>query len=505
MKRIAFIMGFIALVLTACGPQSENKGQTQANSHDHGDVMVQLVTYNNDFELYVEASPLVAGGHAEVLVHITRLSDFKPLPSGNVTVSLQSGGEADTQTAEETTSMGIYSFHLHPHAAGSAKLTFKIESDEGVSSLTMDGLRVYDDEHDAIHTAEEEIISDPNAINFTKEQSWKVNFSTAEVREESFGQVIKTGAMVKSSASDRASLVARTAGIVSFSEDNIYVGTAVRSGEELFRITGSGMAGNNTHVRYMEARNNYEESKANYERMLSLAEEKIVPESELLAAKRKYETDKVVYESLKANFDGGEQIVKSSESGYVHNIYVSNGQFVEEGQVLLEVARNEMLVLMAEVEQKYAADLDHIRTAHIRLVQEDKTYTLEELNGKISSVGRSVNPDNYLIPLRFEIENASGLLPGSFVELFVITEGEEAALTIPNGALLEEQANYFVMVQLTPELFVKREVLIGASDGIKTAIRSGLHAGERVVDRGAVLVKLSQGAGALDPHAGHVH
>ena len=30
-------------------------------------------------------------------------------------------------------------------------------------------------------------------------------------------------------------------------------------------------------------------------------------------------------------------------------------------------------------------------------------------------------------------------------------------------------------------------------------------AGERVVTKGAISLKLSQGAAALDPHAGHVH
>ena len=33
----------------------------------------------------------------------------------------------------------------------------------------------------------------------------------------------------------------------------------------------------------------------------------------------------------------------------------------------------------------------------------------------------------------------------------------------------------------------------------------GVAPGERVVSKGGVLLKLSQGAAALDPHAGHVH
>ena len=65
--------------------------------------------------------------------------------------------------------------------------------------------------------------------------------------------------------------------------------------------------------------------------------------------------------------------------------------------------------------------------------------------------------------------------------------------------------NYFVYVQLTPEFFEKREVKIGQTDGQRTEILSGLNGKERVVAKGAVLVKLTQATGTLDAHSGHVH
>ena len=85
------------------------------------------------------------------------------------------------------------------------------------------------------------------------------------------------------------------------------------------------------------------------------------------------------------------------------------------------------------------------------------------------------------------------------------TQGSTKALTIPNSALLEEQGFYFVFVQITPELFEKREVKIGGSDGLKTEIIKGISSSERIVTKGAVLIKLSQASGALDAHSGHVH
>ena len=71
--------------------------------------------------------------------------------------------------------------------------------------------------------------------------------------------------------------------------------------------------------------------------------------------------------------------------------------------------------------------------------------------------------------------------------------------------MVEEQANYFVFIQLTPELFEKREVKIGLTDGISTEIISGLTKNDRIVTKGAIIVKLAAVSNSLDPHAGHVH
>jgi multidrug efflux pump subunit AcrA (membrane-fusion protein) len=54
-------------------------------------------------------------------------------------------------------------------------------------------------------------------------------------------------------------------------------------------------------------------------------------------------------------------------------------------------------------------------------------------------------------------------------------------------------------------LFEKRLVVPGVTDGRNTRINSGINSGERIVTNGAISLKLAQGTGALDPHAGHVH
>jgi hypothetical protein len=104
-----------------------------------------------------------------------------------------------------------------------------------------------------------------------------------------------------------------------------------------------------------------------------------------------------------------------------------------------------------------------------------------------------------------QIDNKGAFVSGGFVEIYLKTLSSTQALTIPNVALLEEQGIYFVFVQIHPELFEKREVKVGVSDGLKTEIVKGITQQERVVTEGAILVKLAQATGTLDAHSGHNH
>jgi hypothetical protein len=54
-------------------------------------------------------------------------------------------------------------------------------------------------------------------------------------------------------------------------------------------------------------------------------------------------------------------------------------------------------------------------------------------------------------------------------------------------------------------VFEKREVKIGTTDGMRTEIKSGISSLDRIVCKGAILVKLAQSSGTLDAHSGHVH
>jgi RND family efflux transporter MFP subunit len=502
MKNYVFVISLvIATALNAC----HNHSAETDSEHDHDDVKVLITGYSEKFELFAEADPFAVGVTSSILVHLTHIENFKPLQEGKVTLSMIIGTKGIRQTIEKAERPGIYRFSLTPETEGLARIILDIETGTTKQQIEVRGIGVYADEHTAIHEAEGNAVQETNAFAFTKEQSWKIDFATEHPLIEPFGQSIKTTAQIQPAQGDEVIVTAKTNGVVTIPNNGLLEGKTVSAGELLLTISGSGLAENSWNVKFAEAKNNFEKAKADFERMSQLAKDKIIPEKELLAAKTDFENAKALYDNMNENFNAKGQRVVSPLNGYAKQLFVQNGQYIEVGHPIITVSQNKNLLITADVQQKFAPVLGAIVSANIRTLYDNKTYTLKELNGKIVSYGRSVNPDNFMIPVILQIDNKGSFVPGGFVELYLKLLTNSVALTVPNTALLEEQGQFFVMVQVTPELFEKREVKIGSTDGVKTEVLRGLNENERIVSKGAMLVKLAQAAAALDPHSGHVH
>jgi RND family efflux transporter MFP subunit len=500
MKSRIYLFVIVALFIAGC-----NLKRDAEIKEEHEDPKFQYTAYSNDFELFAEADAFVAGETANVLSHFSILPDFKAVENGSIMLILTVNGKETDQTLEKPTRKGIFSFDIKPETAGKGALKFEITNEKGSFEVLVPEITVFANHDEAHKAGDSVVVSKTNTTVFTKEQSWKVDFATDFPRNEPFGQIIKTTAQIQSAQGDEIIVSAKTNGIVMISGNAVLEGKDVSKGQILFSISGSELADNNISVRYAEAKNNLEKAKADYERATELAQDKIVSAKDLLVAKNQYENAKAVFDNLNNNFNASGQSVKSPMSGFVKQVLVKNGTYVDAGQPILTVSQNRTLLLQAEVQQKYAPILGSINSANIRTLHDNKTYTFEQLNGKVLSFGKATNSDNYLIPVTFQIDNSGSFISGGFVELYIKTVTNNQALTVLNSALLEEQGIFYVYVQVNPELFEKREVKIGGTDGLSTEILNGITANDRVVTRGAIMIKLAQATGTLDAHSGHVH
>ena len=521
-------------VSAEAGGHSDHAHGDEAHSHDHedghdhgheGEGHLLLTAYSDGLEFFAETGTFVAGQEVSVLLHVTELQDFKPYVGEDVSVCLvpkgesagdncgncshghgteaepEIEGEGHTHQHEGKTEVqGIYRFCVRAEAEGEANLVFSADGQR--ASIPV---RVFGSASEASEYAESLEARSSNGAVFPKEKSWSVDFATEEAVLEPFGQVIRATSRVQPSQEEVFTVSALTDGVVSIGAKALVEGREVRKGETLCIVKGSGTADENLATKYARAEADYNFARNEYERKKALASDRIVSESELRQAEAAFEIAKAVFENLKGNFDASGQSAKSPIEGFVTSVTVSNGQFVRAGDPIATVSRSRSLLVVAEIQPRYSACLKDICGATFKDMDSGRIWTLDELGGKVVSYGKSVSSDSPLIPVTFSVPNKGGFIPGSFLQTRIITRSETPAITLPTTSLIEEQGNYFVYRQLTPEYFEKTPVTIGASDGLRTEIRSGLSAGERVVSKGAMFVKLAQASGALDPHAGHNH
>ena len=123
--------------------------------------------------------------------------------------------------------------------------------------------------------------------------------------------------------------------------------------------------------------------------------------------------------------------------------------------------------------------------------------------GNLLSTGRAAETNSFYVPVSFEFDNQGDIVPGSFVEIFLLSTPMPNVIVLPRTALTEEQGLNFVYIQLDEEGYKRQEVTLCADNGIDVQILSGVNAGDAVVTKGAYQVRLASASSAI-PH-GHAH
>ena len=361
---------------------------------------------------------------------------------------------------------------------------------------------VHDHEHEHEHTADEHTgETHAGEIAFKKAQAEAVGLQTRKVTPGAFTNVIKASGRVLAAQGEESTIVATVPGVVVFGKLPFIEGTAVRKGQPILNLASSNLSEGNVAIRTQSA---YEKAKKEYERMQSLIGDKIVSAKDFEQARLNYENAKTAWEAVKGKQTSDGVSVVAPQNGYLKNLLVKEGDYVSVGQPLATVTQNNRLMLRAEVSEKYYQSLPVIRSANFRTPYDDQTYQLSELHGRLLSYGKSSDANAFYIPVTFEFDNKGAIIPGSFVEIYLLTAPMENVISVPTSALIEEQGIYSVFVKEHEEAYRKVSVTLGADNGKEVQILSGLKAGDEVVTEGAYQIKLASASNAIPAHT-HNH
>ena len=340
--------------------------------------------------------------------------------------------------------------------------------------------------------------SNPDEIILPPEKAKAAGVASMEIQPKAFRQVIKASGEVQAAQGNESTIVASVSGVVSF-QRSVTEGMQVGKGATIMTISASKLQDGDPAER---ARIAYEAAKADFDRASRLVESQIVSQKEFNAIKEKYENAKVAYEAIAKNQTKSGVAVSAPMGGYIKNLLVKEGDYVAVGQPLATVTQNNRLFLRADVSERYYKYLNGITSANFKTPYDNQVYELEALNGKLLSYGKSAG--SFYVPVTFSFDNKGDIIPGSFVEIYLLSKDMENTIALPVEALTEEQGLYFIYIQKCAESYKKQEVKLGASNGKEVQVLSGVNPGDKVVVKGAYHVKLASASNALPAHS-HEH
>src|SRR5512133_2244985 len=182
--------------------------------------------------------------------------------------------------------------------------------------------------------------------------------------------------------------------------------------------------------------------------------------------------------------------VSSNTSGIVTARYVNNGDHINAGTVLYEVADLSRVWILFDA---YESDLQFLRTGDV-VGFTVQALPGESFSGRIEFIDPVIDPITRVAKVRLEIFNQSGRLkPEMFVTGIVKARLDEyrKELVVPKSAVLwtGERSIVYVKQPDTDQPMCKmREINLGPMLGNSYVITGGLQEGEEIVTQGAFSV-----------------
>lgn len=353
----------------------------------------------------------------------------------------------------------------------------------------------HDADHKHDHDGEEKEENHKGVIVLEPETAELMGVRTAIVKAEPFSEVIKVSGVITDAPSGSGVVTAPVSGTVSFAP-GITQGCSVSAGSAIATVSTDKVAGGNTNLAAKAA---LDAARRELDRLKPLYEDRLVTASDYNAAVRAYDEARANYSSAAASGHA-----TAPCAGIITALNVSSGQFVNAGDPIATISSNKKLTLRADVPQRYYASLRDIDDARIRLPYGKEAVTLSTLGGKRVAAAASASSDvpGY-VPVYFTFDNDGSLVRGAGVEVYLLGRSGAPVISVPVGALSEQQGRMFVFVRLDEDCYRKTPVTTGHTDGFKTEIVSGLSEGEDVVVEGAVTVRLAESSGNVPE--GHTH
>lgn len=504
------VLSFLMLA-TACAGRTPDQPAGASAEPDP----LSVTQWTGKTELFAEYPPLVVGQTSRFAIHLTRLDTFKALTVGRVEVRLTGGNAPEEVFMTAAPSRpGIFGVDVKPARAGTRDMTIAVQLTGLDDQHQVNGVSVHPDQAAADREAASEDAA-PEGISFLKEQQWVLDFATAVVRDGPVRESLRVAASIAARPGGAADSVAPIDGRLARVID-APVGTLVTAGQEMARVLPPPGSPNDLprlDQARTEATTALELATRDRERAERLVSAGAAPQrrlEEARAAEAQAQARSTGAAAQLAQFQSARSASGSADAAFVVRSPVA-GSIVERSATTgANVAAGSVLFRVVDARQVHArGQVPEAELGKVRLVQSAEIEVPGQPDrlpaGRFVSVGRALDPQTRTVPIAFAFDNQrSGLAIGQTVFLHLLMGEAPARPVVPASAIVDDAGRPIVFVQREGETFDRRPVTLGVRAGDLVQVVEGLKVGERVVTKGAYLVRLSS-LSTQAPSHGHVH
>lgn len=333
-------------------------------------------------------------------------------------------------------------------------------------------------------TVEEESVPDigNDTIQLSKVQFESSNMALGTLQSLPFQQYVKTMGMIDVPPENKASISSYFEGTVK--NLKLLPGEYVKRNQTLFTLENPEYV--QIQQEYLEAKGQLTYLKSDYERQKTLAKEKVTSQKTFLKAESDYLVTKARFESigkklLLMNINPATLsldnirttiAITSPIDGYVTNVNISTGAYLNPTEVAATVVNTEHLHLELNVFEK---DLQKIQIGQPILfkIQNDNEAIY---NAKVHIINKAVDPEKRTIGIHGHLSEEAekiGLAPGMYAEASIVTNSVSKQ-ALPSEAIVEMDGKNMVLVlqEKTDSgfSFLQKEVLLGDTHDNQTEI-----------------------------------
>jgi len=173
--------------------------------------------------------------------------------------------------------------------------------------------------------------------------------------------------------------------------------------------------------------------------------------------------------------------IASPLDGTVTRVNVAPGEAVDLTSVLAEVVDLDRIVVSANVPVAEVASLEPGQSCEIVV-----DIGNEAISCELIFIGASVDLATGTVPARVSVQSASGLLPGEFVSVRIVSTEHKDSLAVPVESVSKSEDGEMVVSVVQNGIAVQMPVTTGLHDrGLVEIDGNGLRPGQAVVTEGA--------------------